>query len=114
VDGREYARRPLASDAQISSALDRARQAQREWALAPLQERCAAMLRFLDAMEALNPLIVPEIAWQMGRPVRYGGEFRSLAERDTRHGRDRRSGAGPVRRRGRTLGGAGARRAWCW
>ena len=39
------------------------------------------MLRFLDAMEALNPQIVPELAWQMGRPVRYGGELRSLAER---------------------------------
>jgi acyl-CoA reductase-like NAD-dependent aldehyde dehydrogenase len=81
VDGREYARRPLASDAQISDALDKARQAQREWALVPLQERRATLLRFLEAMEALNPLVVPEIAWQMGRPVRYGGEFRSLAER---------------------------------
>ena len=39
------------------------------------------MLRFLEAMEALNPEIVPELAWQMGRPVRYGGELRSLAER---------------------------------
>src|SRR5688572_25984345 len=39
------------------------------------------MLRFLAAMETLNPEIVPELAWQMGRPVRYGGELRSLAER---------------------------------
>src|SRR5688572_8208918 len=39
------------------------------------------MLRFLAAMGALNPDIVPEIAWQMGRPVRYAGEYRSLAER---------------------------------
>ena len=39
------------------------------------------MLRFLEAMETLNPEIVPELAWQMGRPVRYGGELRSLAER---------------------------------
>jgi acyl-CoA reductase-like NAD-dependent aldehyde dehydrogenase len=81
VDGSEYARRPLATDSEIARTLAEARQAQREWALVPLQERCATMLRFLEAMEALNPLIVPEIAWQMGRPVRYGGEFRSLAER---------------------------------
>ena len=47
----------------------------------PLDERCATTLRFLAAMGALNPDIVPEIAWQMGRPVRYGGEYRSLAER---------------------------------
>ena len=81
VDGREYARRPLASGARIERALGQARQAQREWASVPLNERCAAMLRFLDAMEALNPEIVTELAWQMGRPVRYGGELRSLAER---------------------------------
>src|SRR4051794_20532784 len=39
------------------------------------------ILRFLAAMERLNPEIVPELAWQMGRPVRYGGELRSLKER---------------------------------
>lgn len=81
VDGREYARRPLATGAEIERALEEARQAQREWARVPLDERCAAMLRFLAAMEALNPEIVPELAWQMGRPVRHGGELRSLAER---------------------------------
>ena len=81
VDGREYARRPLATDAGIESALGEARRAQREWARTPIEERCATMLRFLAAMEAMNPLIVPELAWQMGRPVRYGGELRSLAER---------------------------------
>lgn len=81
VDGREYARRPLATGAEVARALERARRAQREWAQVPLDERCAAMLRFLAAMERLNPDIVPELAWQMGRPVRYGGELRSLAER---------------------------------
>jgi acyl-CoA reductase-like NAD-dependent aldehyde dehydrogenase len=81
VDGREYARRPLASDADVARALEEARRAQREWARVPLEVRCATMLRFLAAMEALNPDIVPELAWQMGRPVRYGGELRSLAER---------------------------------
>ena len=39
------------------------------------------MLRFLEAMRALNGEIVPELARQMGRPVRYGGEFRSFEER---------------------------------
>ena len=101
-------------DAEIDRALERARQAQREWARAPLDERCAVMLRFLDAMERLNPDIVPELAWQMGRPVRYGGELRSLAERvralvdlaPTRAGaRDRRTAAARWR---------GCRPAWCW
>ena len=81
VDGREYARRPIAADAQIASAVEAARRAQREWARVPLEERCAAALRFLAAMERLDGAIVPELAWQMGRPVRHGGELRSLAER---------------------------------
>ena len=81
VDGREYARRPVASEAAVATVLGQSRRAQREWALTPIPERCDIMLRFLAAMEALNPEIVPELAWQMGRPVRYGGELRSLAER---------------------------------
>jgi acyl-CoA reductase-like NAD-dependent aldehyde dehydrogenase len=81
VDGREYARRPLATDLEIERILAEARRAQREWALAPLDERCSTILRFLSAMVALDPEIVPELAWQMGRPVRYGGELRSLSER---------------------------------
>ncbi|HYI40458.1 MAG TPA: aldehyde dehydrogenase family protein [Allosphingosinicella sp.] len=81
VDGREYARRPLAADGEVERALAEARRAQREWARTPIEARCSTMLRFLAAMEALNPDIVPEIAWQMGRPVRYEGEHRSLAER---------------------------------
>ncbi|HYE29714.1 MAG TPA: aldehyde dehydrogenase family protein [Allosphingosinicella sp.] len=81
VDGREYARRPLATGPEIERTLDKARRAQRDWARTPLAERRAVVLRFLDAIEALNPQIVPELAWQMGRPVRHGGELRSLAER---------------------------------
>jgi len=30
---------------------------------------------------AMNDEIVPELAWMMGRPVRYGGEFRGFEER---------------------------------
>ena len=81
VDGREYARRPLTSDAAVDAAIAAARKAQREWARVPLAERIAILLRFVEAMEVLNAKIVPELAWQMGRPVRYGGELRSLAER---------------------------------
>jgi acyl-CoA reductase-like NAD-dependent aldehyde dehydrogenase len=81
VDGREVARRPVWSDAALDTVLADARRAQREWAHVPVAERAAAMLRFLEAMRALNPAIVPELALQMGRPVRYGGEFRSFEER---------------------------------
>jgi acyl-CoA reductase-like NAD-dependent aldehyde dehydrogenase len=81
VDGREYVRRRLATDPEIEGALAEARRAQREWALTPIEERSSIVLRFLAAMEALNSQIVPELAWQMGRPVRYEGELRSLSER---------------------------------
>ncbi len=39
------------------------------------------MRRFLQALKDLNADVVPELAWQMGRPVRYEGELRSLTER---------------------------------
>jgi acyl-CoA reductase-like NAD-dependent aldehyde dehydrogenase len=81
VDGREVARRAFTPPAEVDRALERARRAQREWREVLVEERCEALRRFLMAMERLNPQIVPELAWQMGRPVRYGGELRSLKER---------------------------------
>ena len=81
IDGKEVARRKTASANAINAALVAARKAQAEWARVLVTERAAAMLRFLEVMRALNPQIVPELARQMGRPVRYGGEFRSFEER---------------------------------
>jgi acyl-CoA reductase-like NAD-dependent aldehyde dehydrogenase len=81
VDGSEVARRPVATATAIASALAVARKAQQEWAKVALAERKAKMLAFIEAMKAQNDEIVPELAMQMGRPVRYGGELRSLEER---------------------------------
>ena len=81
IDGSEVARRPIATDAEIAAALTQARQAQQDWSTVPLAERKASMLAFLDVMRAQNDEVVPELAMQMGRPVRYGGELRSLEER---------------------------------
>jgi len=81
VDGREYARRTLTPAVEVERVLERARSAQRAWRQVALADRSAALRRFMAAMEALNADIVPELAWQMGRPVRYGGELRSLKER---------------------------------
>ena len=39
------------------------------------------MLAFLDALLAMNDDIAVELAWQMGRPVRYGGEKGGVEER---------------------------------
>lgn len=81
IDGRTYTRRPLTSPAAIQQACDRAHVAQRAWARVPLAERCAILSRLVETMTRRNPEIVSELAWQMGRPVRYHGELRSLVER---------------------------------
>jgi acyl-CoA reductase-like NAD-dependent aldehyde dehydrogenase len=81
IDGHEVARRPIASDAQIEATIRASRAAQRAWSQVALKDRCAAVLKFLDCMLSLNQEIVPELAQQMGRPVRFGGEFRGFEER---------------------------------
>ena len=58
-----------------------AAQAQIAWAARPLQERVDLVMAGVAAVGALNDDIVPELAWQMGRPVRYGGEFGGFEER---------------------------------
>ncbi|WP_112663770.1 aldehyde dehydrogenase family protein [Microvirga flavescens] len=81
IDGRELVRRPIMSEAAIGAALSAAREAQGKWRHVPLAERAAKVLAMLDALVAMNQEVVPEIAQQMGRPVRYGGEFRGVEER---------------------------------
>jgi len=81
VDGSVYADRPIASDAEIASALRAARAALPEWRKVSIAERAKYMLAFLDALLAMNDDITKELAWQMGRPVRYGGEKGATEER---------------------------------
>jgi len=81
VDGSIYAERPVATDQQLEGAISRARQAQAEWARLSIAERGRYCLGFLDALLAMNDEITTELAWQMGRPVRYGGEKGGVEER---------------------------------
>ena len=82
VNGSIYVQRDQASDADLSNALDAAEQAQRLWKLRPIAERAAYCAAAVDAMNAMAADIVPELAWQMGRPVRYGaGELRGFTDR---------------------------------
>ncbi len=82
VDGRVVAKRSCASKRQIAQAFGLARSAQSEWAALSLKERAAYCLKAVDAMLAMKDEIVPELAWSMGRPVRYGaGELRGFEER---------------------------------
>jgi acyl-CoA reductase-like NAD-dependent aldehyde dehydrogenase len=82
VDGRIYAEREVASDAAITAALSAARDAQRAWRRLDIARRAQFCSALVDAMLAMTDEIVPELAWQMGRPVRYGaGELRGFEER---------------------------------
>jgi len=81
VDGRIYAERKLATPAEIDAALSRARYARLAWNEVTVAERGKIVGHFVDALLAMNDEIVPELAWQMGRPIRYGGEKRGLEER---------------------------------
>ena len=75
VDGRVYAERmPLAPEA-ASAAVARARAAQKGWAARPLDERIALVKTGVANLTAMKDLVVEELAWQMGRPTRFGGEF---------------------------------------
>ena len=81
VDGEIYAERPAASAAQAAAAVDRARSAQSDWSQRSLDERIHLVLAGVERVGAANDKLVPELAWQMGRPVRYGGEFSGFKER---------------------------------
>ncbi|WP_380056644.1 aldehyde dehydrogenase family protein [Falsihalocynthiibacter sp. SS001] len=81
IDGSIFAERPVLSFAQAEAAVKRAKDAQIEWAARPVAERAALVMAGVAAIGAMNDEIVPEIAHQMGRPVRYGGEFGGFNER---------------------------------
>ena len=82
VDGRVFAERIVASDQHIAASLAAARAAQREWRRVSIAERGRRCLAAVDAMLAMGDEIPAELAWQMGRPIRYGaGELRGFAER---------------------------------
>jgi len=82
VDGRVYVSRPVATKKQIAAMFQAAHAAQDKWKRLPIAERAAYCTAAVDAMLAMKAEIVPELAWQMGRPVRYGaGELRGFEER---------------------------------
>jgi acyl-CoA reductase-like NAD-dependent aldehyde dehydrogenase len=81
IDGSVYAERPVMSDAALDAAVSAARAAQRDWRSVSVAERGRYVIAALEALLAMNDEIVPEIAWQMGRPTRYGGEKGGVEER---------------------------------
>lgn len=75
VDGSVYAERvPLTHEA-AKAAVARVRAAQKGWAARPLAERIALVKAGVARLNEMAPVVVEELAWQMGRPTRFGGEF---------------------------------------
>ena len=81
VDGRVYAERPALTPAEADAAVARARAAQHDWLRVPLEERRRRVLAGIAALNGMKDAVVEELAWQMGRPTRFGGEFGGMNER---------------------------------
>lgn len=83
IDGSVYAERPLASETAARDVVAKARAAQAAWAARPMAERIKLVLAGIARLGEMNEQVVTELAWMMGRPVRYNGEFRGVNERST-------------------------------
>lgn len=81
IDGSVYGERSLMSYDEVAAAVAAARTAQLEWAARPLSERVELLRRGCEKLCAMTQQVTPELAWMMGRPVRYGGEFGGVKER---------------------------------
>lgn len=83
IDGSVYVERPTLPVAQARAAIAEAAQAQLAWENLPLAQRISLVLAGVQRLGEMNAQITTELAWQMGRPVRYGGEFSGVNERAT-------------------------------
>lgn len=81
IDGSVYITRDVLPRDAAVAATDKARAAQADWAAKPLAERVAALRKADEIIGADTDRMALELAHQMGRPVRYGGEYGGFSER---------------------------------
>ncbi len=82
VDGEVYLERATATAQEVEAALIRAQQAQLEWQALQIEERAVLCNALVDAFQAQADRHALELAWQMGRPVCFGGgEINGFGER---------------------------------
>ncbi|MGO6747588.1 aldehyde dehydrogenase family protein [Rhizobium ruizarguesonis] len=81
VNGEVYAERPALSLEAAKDTVARARKAQVDWTRRPLEDRVQLVLKGVARLNEMADAVVPELAWQMGRPIKYGGEYRGFNER---------------------------------
>lgn len=75
VDGRIYAERMPLSQQDAIAAAKAAKAAQKAWAARPMDERIALVKAGVARLNEMKDIVVEELAWQMGRPTRFGGEY---------------------------------------
>jgi len=82
IDGSVYVERPLATAAEIASALAAAMSAQKAWKQTRVAERAALLTKAVDAFVAKKDAIAEELTRQIGRPLGQSpGEVRGFEER---------------------------------
>jgi acyl-CoA reductase-like NAD-dependent aldehyde dehydrogenase len=81
IDGAIYVERPALSPEAARTAVRTAREAQKAWAATPLAERIDHVNRAVAFIGETQDRMVTELAHQMGRPIRFGGEFGGFEER---------------------------------
>ncbi len=75
VDGRVFAERMPLSPEAAGKVVAAARAAQKPWAARALEERIALVKAGVQKLNEMKEVVVGELAWQMGRPTRFGGEY---------------------------------------
>ena len=81
IDGSVCAERAVMTPDAAKAAVARAKAAQPAWAALPLSDRRDKVLAGIAALNAMKDRVVADLAWSMGRPTRWGGEFSGVNER---------------------------------
>lgn len=83
IDGSVYLTREVLTKDAAFAAANRAKAAQADWAARPVSERIAMVRKAAEIIGTQQDRMTTELAHQMGRPIRYGGEFGGFNERLT-------------------------------
>jgi len=82
IDGSVYLSREVFSrDAAFDAAARARKAAHGSWASKPVKDRVALVLKATELIGQSTDQMALELAHQMGRPIRYGGEFGGFNER---------------------------------
>ncbi|KAI8816166.1 Aldehyde/histidinol dehydrogenase [Fimicolochytrium jonesii] len=82
ANSKPYLTRPLASSKEALAAVHRAATAFPTWRTTPLDTRIALIEKFVTAFVAKKDVLVEELAWLMGRPIKQNAnEVRGFEER---------------------------------